>query len=669
MKVRFDGMDVTAMVAELQRTAAGRRLVNIYNGDTGESYIFKLDNPGGNNANSSSSSSKEVGAAAAAANNNNNSNKAFFVMESGIRFHPIEHFAADGATMPTPFAAKLRKHLRGLRLEQIKQLGNGDRVVLFQFGVGAAKHAIILELYAKGNIILTDGNYNILALLRSHTYEQDQVQVQVGQVYPVTYATSGMQSSSSSSAANELASNNDGDGTEESSNEGMLLKSPAQMIEWARLQIKTATEKKESKKEKKKKAKAASSGGSGLTLKTLLLKSSSGVSHYGPALLEHCILTANLQPNDPLAAVVHATKQDDDEPAQDHHGTDEETQKTRLVLQESELTHLQNVLLKEGPAIRQALLDASHKETPGYVLYRWKKDSEKTQQEKAEKTKTNGKDNAGDERDNKILVEFQPILLKQHEDAMFDVHATFGAACAAFFGRLQEQRAVLRATAAEASAKAKLEKVRQDQQDRLAALERDIVRQQEEAAAVQQHAEQVDQALLVVNSALDSGMDWDQLEKLVEIEQKQNHNPVALLIHKLELEQDTMVLNLSVGDDDDGDEKTMKVRVLLKETAHANASLLFKKYRASKEKSHNTIENSAKALKAAEETAERKLREAQKRSRTAVITHKRRPAWYEKYHWFITTDNYLVLGGRDAQQNELLVKRFLRPGDAYLHAE
>jgi predicted ribosome quality control (RQC) complex YloA/Tae2 family protein len=36
---------------------------------------------------------------------------------------------------------------------------------------------------------------------------------------------------------------------------------------------------------------------------------------------------------------------------------------------------------------------------------------------------------------------------------------------------------------------------------------------------------------------------------------------------------------------------------------------------------------------------------------------------------FITTEGYLVLSGRDAQQNELLVKRYLREGDAYVHAD
>ena len=35
---------------------------------------------------------------------------------------------------------------------------------------------------------------------------------------------------------------------------------------------------------------------------------------------------------------------------------------------------------------------------------------------------------------------------------------------------------------------------------------------------------------------------------------------------------------------------------------------------------------------------------------------------FEKFLWFISSENFLVLGGRDQQQNELVVKRHLRDG-------
>jgi predicted ribosome quality control (RQC) complex YloA/Tae2 family protein len=45
---------------------------------------------------------------------------------------------------------KLRKHLKNLRLENITQLGNMDRVVDFRFGSGSYTHHVILELLHRG---------------------------------------------------------------------------------------------------------------------------------------------------------------------------------------------------------------------------------------------------------------------------------------------------------------------------------------------------------------------------------------------------------------------------------------------------------------------------------------------------------------------------------------
>lgn len=47
----------------------------------------------------------------------------------------------------------------------------------------------------------------------------------------------------------------------------------------------------------------------------------------------------------------------------------------------------------------------------------------------------------------------------------------------------------------------------------------------------------------------------------------------------------------------------------------------------------------------------------------AAITHMRKVHWFEKFNWFISSENYLVISGRDAQQNELIVKRYMSKGD------
>lgn len=43
--------------------------------------------------------------------------------------------------------------------------------------------------------------------------------------------------------------------------------------------------------------------------------------------------------------------------------------------------------------------------------------------------------------------------------------------------------------------------------------------------------------------------------------------------------------------------------------------------------------------------------------------------WYHRFRWFQTTDGILVIGGRDAGQNEDLVKKYLEGGDSFVHAD
>lgn len=43
--------------------------------------------------------------------------------------------------------------------------------------------------------------------------------------------------------------------------------------------------------------------------------------------------------------------------------------------------------------------------------------------------------------------------------------------------------------------------------------------------------------------------------------------------------------------------------------------------------------------------------------------------WYDRFRWFHTSDGYLVIGGRNADQNEELVKKYLEPGDTVFHTQ
>ena len=66
----------------------------------------------------------------------------------------------------------MRKHLNNKRLESATQIGR-DRIVNLQFGSGEAAYHIIIELYDRGNIVLTDYEYLILNILRPRTEGED----------------------------------------------------------------------------------------------------------------------------------------------------------------------------------------------------------------------------------------------------------------------------------------------------------------------------------------------------------------------------------------------------------------------------------------------------------------------------------------------------------------
>ncbi len=72
-------------------------------------------------------------------------------------------------TNPSPFAMILRKHLSNSRLIEVKQLGF-DRVISLTFEHGGGQLKLIIELFRDGNVVLLDGNDEIIQPLTHAKY-------------------------------------------------------------------------------------------------------------------------------------------------------------------------------------------------------------------------------------------------------------------------------------------------------------------------------------------------------------------------------------------------------------------------------------------------------------------------------------------------------------------
>ncbi len=84
------------------------------------------------------------------------------------------------------------------------------------------------------------------------------------------------------------------------------------------------------------------------------------------------------------------------------------------------------------------------------------------------------------------------------------------------------------------------------------------------------------------------------------------------------------------------------------------------------------LEAKARRAKEARKTIEERLAELEVKARARQLAAKakaRRRMWFERFHWTITGSGILVIGGRDASQNEAVVRRYLGEGDIFMHAD
>ncbi|KAJ8661496.1 hypothetical protein O0I10_002762 [Lichtheimia ornata] len=558
MKQRFSALDIRATVINFRERLTNLRLQNIYDVDA-KTFLLKFAKP---------------------------DDKELVLIESGIRLHSTQ-FSRDKQVTPSPFCAKIRKHLRTRRLTNVRQLGV-DRVVDFEFA-GSEKsigYHIIAEFYSSGNIIFTDEEYKILALLR--VVNSGDVKMAVGDTYDVQRA---------------------------------LPDFPK--IEFSKLQS------------------VLRNAGPKDTLKKVL-----NISYeYGPAMVEHIILRANLDPGMKVASEFDCS---DDSPA---------------------LKALMDAL-KEG----DEMIESTKNNVPkGYIIL-------------SEKTKT-GEDGKQETID--IYDEYHPYLFKQHESKKYNEFPKFDAAVDEFYSAIEAQKIELKAMQQEQAALRKLEAVRREQESRVQGLLEQQLTNVRKAELIEENVPIVDAAITIIRNAIASQMDWRDLRELVN-QEKSRGNPIAQIIDDLKLETNQITLLLSStedesdtsdeegsedeGEDEDEDEReeqqrqpqVYKIDVDISATAYANARKYYDQKKSTALKHEKTIAASSKAMK----SAERKIKKDLKETRiTTSINKIRKPFWFEKFLWFISTEGFLVIAGRDMQQNEMLVKRYLRKDDAYVHAD
>lgn len=571
-----------AITNELSQSLVGLRLANIYD-ISSKKFLLKFAISG---------------------------KKEQLIVDSGFRLHTTE-FTRPTAAAPSAFTSRLRKFLKTRRCTSLSQIGT-DRIIELQFSDGG--YRLFLEFFASGNVILTDADLKILAILRTVHEGEGQEPQRVG----LTYS---LQNRQNYGGVPPL--------TKERVREA-LQKSVAK-VEAADV----------SKKKPKRKAGDELRRGLATTIEEL-----------PPIVVDHAFEATGFEP----------------------------TTKPVDVLESQALFDALFESLEEARRIVDDITGS--KNCKGYII------AKRREHKAADSTEPQQ-----DKQPGLLYEDFQPFVPQKFEkDDAYTVLTfdNYNKTVDEFFSSIEGQKLESRLNDKEAAAKRKLEAVREIQEQKVESLKQAQLLNMRKAGALEANVDRVQEAMDAVNGLIAQGMDWVTVGKLIEREKKRR-NPVAQIIKlPLNLEQNSMTLLLAEEDedeevdeesdhtsedesDDDVDPRQkvdtkLSIEINLGLSPYANAREYYDQKKTAAEKEQKTVGHSVMALKSAEKKIAEDLKKGLKQEKP-VLHQLRRQSWFEKFIWFISSDGYLVLGGRDAMQNEMLYKKHLRKGDVYVHAD
>jgi predicted ribosome quality control (RQC) complex YloA/Tae2 family protein len=135
-------------------------------------------------------------------------------------------------------------------------------------------------------------------------------------------------------------------------------------------------------------------------------------------------------------------------------------------------------------------------------------------------------------------------------------------------------------------------------------------------------------------------MSWPDIQVLLK-EAQARGDLVASAIKQLKLETNHVALLLHDPYEDSDEESELKPMIIdidLAHTAFGNAKKYYSQKKSAAKKQQKTIESQDKALKSAEKKTKQTLKEVQT---IHTINKLRKMYWFEKFYWFITSENYL----------------------------
>ena len=109
------------------------------------------------------------------------------------------------------------------------------------------------------------------------------------------------------------------------------------------------------------------------------------------------------------------------------------------------------------------------------------------------------------------------------------------------------------------------------------------------------------------------------------------------------------------------------VWISIENSAQLNAQVYFSKAKKVKDKSEGAREALLETERLLKKAKKNEVKRKEKDQVTVIKRAKR--FWFERFRWTIIDGMHIFVGGRDAKSNDSLIKKHMRSGDLYFHAD
>lgn len=112
----------------------------------------------------------------------------------------------------------------------------------------------------------------------------------------------------------------------------------------------------------------------------------------------------------------------------------------------------------------------------------------------------------------------------------------------------------------------------------------------------------------------------------------------------------------------------MEIELELNKTVDQNAAVYYEKAKKAKKKLKGALETIEKFKLKLKDT-NKEFEDQKEKLSVKNNQTKRKLFWFEKFRWFITSTGFLVIGGRDATTNEIVIKKHTDSNDIVFHTD